>query len=288
MNIGYIGLGLMGIPCAGHLMQAGHKLHIWARTPDKVKSLLDHGAVMCSSPADMAGKVEMLFTNLTDTPDVREVLLGNNGIIYGAKPGMVVLDMSTISATATREMAKELKARGVDFVDAPVSGGTVGAQNASLTIMVGADEAVFEKVKPVLACMGKTVTRIGDIGAGQVAKSCNQMIITVTLMGVSEAFNLAEKLGVDPAKVREALMGGFAGSKIMEIHAQRMISNDYTPGFKTNLHIKDMHIAESMARELGLDIPASLMGMDLLEKTAENGYGELDSAAMYKVISNKN
>lgn len=285
MNIGYIGLGLMGGPCAGHLQKAGHTLHIWARNRAKVKSYEDAGMLWCGSPAELAARVDLLFTNLTDTPDVEEVLLGKNGVIEGARPGLIVADMSTISATATRQMAAKLQEKGVFMADAPVSGGTLGAQNATLTIMVGADEAVFDKIKPILECMGSKVTRIGGVGAGQAAKSCNQIIVTVTLMAVSEAFKLAESLDVDRAKVREALLGGFAQSKILELHGQRMLDDNYAPGFKTSLHVKDMGIVEKVAEELGITLAASSMGLELLQKTVTNGYGELDSSAVYKIIS---
>lgn len=285
MNIGYIGLGLMGGPCARHLQKAGHKMHIWARKRDKVTVFEDEGMAWCASPAELAAKAEVLFTNLTDTPDVEEVLLGKGGVIEGARPGLIVADMSTISATATRRMAARLKEKGADMADAPVSGGTQGAQNASLSFMVGADEAVFQKIKPLLEVMGSRITRIGDVGAGQAAKSCNQIIVTVTLMAVSEAFKLAQSLGVDRARVREALLGGFAQSKILDLHGQRMLDDDYAPGFKTSLHLKDMNIVEKLAGELGIELPASEMGLEILQRTVKDGFGNLDSSAMYKIIS---
>jgi 2-hydroxy-3-oxopropionate reductase len=288
MKIAYIGLGLMGGPCATHLQKAGHTLYIWGRSREKLTAYEDAGMIWCESPAKAAENAEILFTNLTDTPDVEAVLLGKNGVAEGAHPGLIAVDMSTISATATRNMAAKLKEKGVSLVDAPVSGGTQGAQNGTLTIMVGADEDVFEKVKPVLNCMGSKVTRIGDSGAGQVAKSCNQIVVTVTLMAVSEAFKMADSLGVDKARVREALLGGFAASKIMELHGQRMLSEDYAPGFKANLHFKDMNIVAKVAKELGISLPASSIGVDILEKTIESGHGELDSSAMYKIISKNN
>lgn len=288
MNIGYIGLGLMGGPCAGHLQKAGHKLYIWARTRSKVKAFEDAGMIWRDSPAEVAAEVDILLTNLSDTPDVREVLLGEKGVIEGAKPGLTVVDMSTISATATREMAAALKAKGADLADAPVSGGTQGARDASLTIMVGAAPEVFEKIKPVLASLGSKITRIGEVGAGQAAKACNQIIVTVTLLAVSEAFKLADSLGVDKAKVREALLGGFAASRILELHGQRMIDDDYAPGFKTSLHVKDMNMVEGVARDLGISLPASSGGLELLRETAAEGYAELDSSAVYKIISRKN
>lgn len=288
MNIGYIGLGLMGGPCAGHLQKAGHKLYIWARTRSKVKAFEDAGMIWRDSPAEVAAEVDILLTNLSDTPDVREVLLGEKGVIEGAKPGLTVVDMSTISATATREMAAALKVKGADLADAPVSGGTQGARDASLTIMVGAAPEVFEKIKPVLASLGSKITRIGEVGAGQAAKACNQIIVTVTLLAVSEAFKLADSLGVDKAKVREALLGGFAASRILELHGQRMIDDDYAPGFKTSLHVKDMNMVEGVARDLGISLPASSGGLELLRETAAEGYAELDSSAVYKIISRKN
>ncbi len=287
MNIGYIGLGLMGAPCARHLINAGHSLFIWARRREAAQDLLNSGAQWCNSPAHVAERVETLFTNLTDTPDVQEVLLGANGVIEGGRSGLTVVDMSTISATASREMAVRLKARGIDFADAPVSGGTAGAQNATLTIMVGADAAVFEKVKPLLAVMGSKITHIGGIGAGQVAKSCNQIIVTVNLLAVSEAFKLADSLGVAPAKVREALLGGFANSKILDMHGKRMLDGDYAPGFKTSLHVKDMQMVCAMAEELGMILPGSMIGLELLKETAKAGYGEQDSSAMFEVFNNK-
>lgn len=284
MNIGYIGLGLMGKPCARHLMKAGHTVYIWARNPRKVQDLISEGAVWCDTPAQVAAKVETLFTNLSDTPDVRAVLLGAGGVIEGGKSGLIVADMSTISAIATREMGKELAAKGIILVDAPVSGGTKGAEEATLTVMVGAEPEVFEKVKPLLSIMGGKVTRIGELGAGQVAKSCNQIMFTSTLMGVSEAFRLARTLGVDIKMVREALMGGFARSTVLELHGQRIIDQNFAPGFKIDLHRKDMGIVEDLARDLGLGMPVSALALQRLIDAQEEGDGELDSAAISKVI----
>jgi 2-hydroxy-3-oxopropionate reductase len=285
MQIGYIGLGLMGAPCAGHLLKAGHTVHIWARRREKVLPLLERGMLWHDSPAEVAASVEVLFTNLTDTPDVRAVLLGENGVVEGGKHGLIVADMSTVSATASREFAARLKERGIDFADTPVSGGTAGAQAATLTIMAGADEAVFEKLRPLLSVMGSKVTRIGGVGSGQVAKSCNQIVITVSLLAVSEAFKFCERLEVDPAKVREALLGGFAGSKILEMHALRMLENNYAPGFKTRLHVKDMNIVNGLAEELNIRLPASALGLDALRDALRAGYGEEDSSAVFKVIN---
>lgn len=284
MKIGYIGLGLMGRPTALHLLEAGHTLHIWARDKNKVQDLLARGMVWADSPAELAAGVDILFTNLTDTPDVEQVLLGENGVADGGKPGLVVVDMSTISAIATRTMAERLSGKGIVLVDAPVSGGTAGAQNATLTIMVGAEPEVFEKIEPVLSVLGSKVTRMGGTGSGQAAKSCNQIIVTVTLMAVSEAFELAKALGVDPAVVREALLGGFAQSRILELHGQRMINGDYEPGFKTGLHLKDMKIVAGLAQELELNLAASKTGIEALEEAMKAGYADLDSSVIYKIL----
>ncbi len=287
MNIGYIGLGLMGRPCALNLIKGGHTLFVWARRPEATAEVAAKGATVCASIAEVAEKSDIVFLNVTNTNDVREVIFGANGITAGGKKGLTVIDMSTISATATRDMAKELASLGMELVDAPVSGGTIGAENGTLTIMVGATEATFARIRPVLELMGKSVTRIGDCGAGQVAKSCNQIVITGAIAAVAEAVSFARANGVDPVPVREALMGGFAGSKILEIHGKRMIDDTFAPGFKTVLHLKDIGIVEEIAKELKLDMPVTDIGFGLLQKTVEAGYGELDSAVMCKVVGKK-
>ncbi len=287
MKIGYIGLGLMGKPCTLNLIKAGHSLYVWARRPEATKELVEKGAVACATIAEVAAQVDVLFLNVTNSSDVEAILFADNGVVKGGKKGLIVVDMSTISAIATRNMARRLETHGIELVDAPVSGGTIGAINGTLTIMVGASEATFERVKPLLLHMGKTVTRIGDTGAGQVAKSCNQIAITGTIMAVAEAIHFARAAGVDPAPIREALLGGFAGSKILEIHGNRMITDDYAPGFKTILHTKDMGIVHDIAEELGLNMPVSETGLNMLKETVKAGYGELDSSAMYKLGEKK-
>ncbi len=284
MKVGYIGLGLMGNPCGMHLLAAGHSLFVWARRKESAALLVAKGATFCSSAAEVAGKVDILFTNLTDTPDVEAVLLGEKGVREGAKAGLVVVDMSTISATATRRMAETLAESGITLVDAPVSGGTVGAENGTLTIMVGAEPEVFERIRPVLAAMGSSITRIGTVGSGQVAKSCNQIVITGTIVAVAEAIAFAEKNGVDAAPIREALLGGFASSRVLELHGKRMLDNNYTPGFKSVLHRKDIEIVVAIAAELGLALPVTQVGYGLLQKSVEHGYSEEDSAALFKVV----
>lgn len=288
MNIGYIGLGLMGRPCVENLHKAGHTIYIWARSPEKVQDILNSNIILCESPAEVAAKSKVVFTNLTDTCDVQEVIFSENGLAVGGankEDELFIIDMSTISATATRSMAKDLEQKGIVFIDAPVSGGTQGAKDATLTVMVGASASNFEKVKPLLELLGSKVTLMGDTGAGQVAKSCNQIVITVGIMAVAEAFKLAEKLDVDPAKVREALLGGFAGSKILELHGLRMLEDNYAPGFKTGLHMKDMNIVAKMSAELGCTLPASMLGLEKLKETVEQGFSEVDSSAMYEVIT---
>jgi 2-hydroxy-3-oxopropionate reductase len=283
MNIGYIGLGLMGKPCAFNLMKAGHSLFVWARRPESAKEVLEKGATWCSSIAETAAKCEILFLNVTKTEDVESILFGREGVTDSNNKGLTVVDMSTISATAARVMAKRLEAHGMELVDAPVSGGTAGAINGTLTIMVGAKQKTFDTIKPVLESMGKTITRIGDSGAGQIAKSCNQIVITGAIAAVAEAFRFAEAAQVDISLVRQALLGGLAGSRVLEVHANRMIENSYPPGFKTVLHLKDMGIVETIAEELHLHMPVTQIGYELLQKTVDAGYGEEDSAAVYKI-----
>jgi len=285
MNIGYIGLGLMGKSCALNLMKAGHSLFVWARRPESAKEVLEKGASWCSSIAETAAKCEILFLNVTNTEDVESILFGINGVADSNNKGLTVVDMSTISATATRAMAKRLESHGMELVDAPVSGGTAGAANGTLTIMVGSRQETFDRIKPILESMGKTITHIGSSGAGQIAKSCNQIIITGTIAAVAEAFRFAEAADVDTSLVRQALLGGLAGSKILEIHANRMIEDSYAPGFKAVLHLKDMGIVEKIAEEFHLHMPVSQIGYGLLQKTVDAGYGEEDSAAMYKITS---
>ena len=215
---------------------------------------------------------------------MEQVIFGEGGIIHGAKPGSVVIDMSTISPVATKTMAERLAAKGIDMIDAPVSGGEAGAVNGTLTIMCGGKQAVFDKVKPILECMGKTITLVGESGAGQVAKACNQIVVGVSIEAVSEAMALARRMGVDPGKVRAALMGGFAGSKIMEIHGQRMLDYDFKPGFKTKLHQKDMKIVMETASAVGLKLPGAALFAQHLNALMGSGDGELDSSAVLKVI----
>jgi 2-hydroxy-3-oxopropionate reductase len=282
-KVGFIGLGIMGRPMALNLKKAGNELYVHARRAESMEPLTIAGAIPCASPAEVARQTDIIFTMVSDTPDVEQVILGANGVIEGVRPGSVVVDMSTISASAARSMAERLRARDAEMVDAPVSGGDVGAVEGTLSIMAGGDEAAFTRVKPLLDVMGANVSRIGGSGAGQVCKSCNQVLVGLTIAGVGEAMLLARASGVDPAKVRAALLGGFANSKVLEVHGQRMIDDNFEPGFKARLHQKDMRIVMEAAHELGLALPGAAMITQYLNGLMGRGLGELDSAAIYRV-----
>lgn len=284
MKLGFVGLGIMGRPMAFNLRKAGHILWVYGRRAETMKPLADTGATACSSPKAVAANADIVFICVSDTPDVEQVILGKDGLIHGVRPGSVVVDMSTISPAATRTFASELKKRGADMLDAPVSGGEAGAINATLSIMVGGQPDVFARVKPYFEVMGKNIVHIGDHGAGQVAKACNQIVAAVTIEAVAEALTFARRSGVDPAKVRAALLGGFAGSKILEAHGQRMLDHDFKPGFKVKLHQKDLKIVVDDARRLGLVLPGAALAAQHLNALVDAGDGELDSAAMVKVV----
>ena len=284
MNIAFIGMGIMGRPMAINLRKAGHSVFVHGRRAETMVQPIEAGCTGCVSPAEAAAQADIIIVMVSDTPDVEQVLFCDNGVAAGARQGSVVVHMSTISPTATRTFAEKLQARGIEMLDAPVSGGDVGAINATLSIMVGGKPEVFERVKPVFEAMGKNIVRVGDHGAGQVAKACNQIVVAVTIEGVAEALVFARKNGVDPAKVRDALMGGFAGSRILEVHGKRMLDNDYTPGFKTKLHQKDINIVMQTAKELGLALPGAALVMQHLNALMGTGSGELDSAAVMKII----
>jgi 2-hydroxy-3-oxopropionate reductase len=284
MNIGFIGPGIMGGPMALNMMKGGHKLWIYARRPEAMKSLEAAGATGCSSPAEVARHADVIFLIVSDTPDVESVIFGENGIAKGARSGSVVVDMSTISPTATKVFAERLEKQKVDMLDAPVSGGEAGAINGTLSIMVGGKAGVFERVKPLFELMGKNIVRVGENGAGQVAKACNQIVVAVTIEAVAEALTFAQRNGADATKVREALMGGFAGSKVMEVHGKRMLDNDFKPGFKVGLHQKDMRIVMETAHQLGVALPAAALVTQHLNALMGTGDKELDSAAVVKVV----
>ena len=284
MKLGFIGLGIMGRPMALNLRRAGHALWVYGRRAETMQPLAEAGATACRSPQEVAANADVIFIVVSDTPDVEQVILGEQGVIHGAHAGAAVVDMSTISPAATRVFADKLGQRGVEMLDAPVSGGEVGATNATLSIMVGGQEKTFQRVKPLFELMGKNIVHVGDHGAGQVAKACNQIVVAVTIQGVSEALTFARKNGVDAAKVREALMGGFAGSKILEVHGQRMLDNDFKPGFKVKLHQKDLRIVLEDAHQLGIGLPGAALVAQHLNALMGSGEGELDSAAIVKVV----
>ncbi len=284
INVGFIGPGIMGCPMAINLIKSGHPLHAFARRAEALQRLTAAGATGCASPAEVAAHADIIFTIVSDTPDVEAVLFGEHGVVHGARPGSVVVDMSTISPTATKTFAARLATHGIEMLDAPVSGGESGAINATLSIMVGGKPEVFERVKPLFECMGKNIIHVGDNGAGQVAKACNQIVVAVTIEAVAEALTFARRNGADPAKVREALMGGFAGSKIMEVHGQRILDNDFKPGFKVGLHQKDMRIVMETAHQLGVALPAAALVTQHLNALMGSGDADLDSAAVVKVL----
>ena len=283
-KIGYIGLGVMGRPAALNLIRAGYSVAVWARRAESCKPLAIEGAKTFDSPKALAQNCDIVVTNVSDSPDVEAVVLGENGVAAGIASGGLVIDMSTISPSSARRVAAGLAARGADFLDAPVSGGEKGAIDGTLTFMVGGKQEAFDRARPVMAAMGKTVTRIGESGAGQVAKACNQIIIGAAIGAVAEAFRLARANDADPAKIREALLGGFAASKVLETHAMRMLTGDYAPGFKARLHLKDMNIALDNARENAVPLASAELFHRRLRELVEAGDGELDSAAAAKRV----
>jgi 2-hydroxy-3-oxopropionate reductase len=284
IKVGFIGPGIMGRPMALNLMKGGHKLWVYARRPEAMQALVAAGATACASAAEVAKHADVIFTMVSDTPDVESVIFGETGVAKHARSGSVIVDMSTISPTATKVFAERLAKQNIEMLDAPVSGGETGAINGTLSIMVGGKTQVFERVKPLFECMGKNIVHIGDNGAGQVAKACNQIVVAVTIEAVAEALTFARKNGADPAKVREALMGGFAGSKIMEVHGKRMLDNDFRPGFKVGLHQKDMRIVMETAHQLGVALPGAALVTQHLNALMGTGGTDLDSAAVVKVI----
>ncbi len=284
MKVGFIGLGIMGRPMVLNLLKAGHAVRVWARREASLPPVLAAGAERGGSPAEVAGAVEVLISMVADAPDVREVMLGERGVAEGAHAGLIAVDMSTILPDAARTIATAMQARGVDFLDAPVSGGEAGAIAATLTIMVGGSAAAFAQAKPVFGCLGKTVVHVGESGAGQVAKAANQILTGVGVLAVAEALNFARANGVDPARVREALLGGSARSSILENHGQRMLARNFKPGFKAWMHQKDVNIVLRIAHELGLCLPATAVTAQMFNALVGAGLGEEDSIAVLKLL----
>ena len=283
-KIGFIGLGLMGRPMARNLKRAGATMIVHNRSQAPMDELAAEGRDTASTPADAANPAEIIITMLTDTPAVQAVFAGANGILDGIRPGDLVIDMSTTKAPVTRELAARLVALGANFIDAPVSGGTIGAEQGSLIIMAGGDEAAIKRAMPIFDVLGSRTTHVGNVGAGQVAKAANQVIVGLTIGAVAEALALARRAGVDPGKVRDALAGGFADSRILEVHGLRMVENKFTPGARATVQRKDMNQALELAAELGIELPATALGRDLYDKLIDAGHGELDHAALIKVI----
>ena len=285
LKLGFVGLGIMGTPMALNLIKGGHVLFV--NTRSKVpQELVDAGATVCTTPTGVAERADIIFTMVPDTPDVEKVLFGENGIAQGLKGSKdkVVVDMSSIDPMATKEYAKKINEIGAEYLDAPVSGGEVGAKAASLTIMVGGSEATFERVKPLFELMGKNITLIGGNGAGQTCKVANQIIVALNIAAVSEALVFASKAGADPAKVRQALMGGFASSRILEVHGERMVKRTFNPGFRIALHQKDLNLALQSAKTLKMALPQTANAAQLMQACAALGHDQADHSALVKAI----
>jgi len=283
LKIGFIGLGVMGAPMAGHLLAAGHQLFVQTRS--KVPAALaDAGATVCSNARGVAERADVVFLMLPDTPDVEQVLFGEYGVASGLARGKAVVDCSSIDPIATRAFAQRIAGLGCDYLDAPVSGGEVGAKAASLSIMVGGSEQGFERVRPLLALMGKNITHVGAVGDGQVCKVANQIVVGLNIAAVAEALVFAAKAGADPARVRQALMGGFASSRVLEVHGERMIKRTFAPGFRIALHQKDLNLALQGARSLGMALPQTAIAAQLMQTCAALGLSQSDHSALVRAL----
>ena len=283
MNVGFIGLGIMGTPMAANLVTAGHSLQVFDLKPVP-SSLTERGVGGCGSGREVAERTDVIVTMVPDTPHVEAALFGKSGVAEGLSPGKIVVDMSSISPIATKGFAKRINALGCDYLDAPVSGGEVGAKNATLSIMVGGPETTFNRVKPLLQSMGKNITLVGNNGDGQTAKVANQIIVALNIEAVAEALLFAARAGADPARVRQALMGGFASSKILELHGERMVKRTFEPGFRIELHQKDLNLALSNAREMGLALPNTATAQELFNSCAAHGGAAWDHSAMVRAL----
>jgi 2-hydroxy-3-oxopropionate reductase len=283
-RIGFIGLGIMGAPMAQNLQSGGHALFVYKRSGALPDALAQGGATACASPAEVARQADVIITMLPDTPDVEAVLFGADGVAEGLSRGKTVIDMSSISPLETQAFAKRINALGCDYLDAPVSGGEVGAKAATLTIMVGGDEAVFERAKPLFEQMGKNVSLIGANGAGQTCKVANQIIVALNIEAVAEALLFAARSGADPERVRRALMGGFAASRILEVHGERMTKRTFDPGFRIELHQKDLNLALDGARKLGIALPHTAGAQQLFSVCAAHGGRGWDHSAMIRAL----
>jgi len=283
-KIGFIGTGIMGRHMARHLQAGGHELYLYRHRSELPEEMLAAGAIACDTRREVAERADVLITMVPDTPDVADVLFGKQGLAEGLSPGKLVIDMSSISPIDTKTFAARIAALGCDFLDAPVSGGEVGAKAASLTIMVGGSRPAFDRALPLFELMGKNITLVGENGAGQTCKVANQIIVALTIEAVGEALLFASKAGVDPARVREALMGGFAGSKILEVHGERMLKRTFAPGFRISLHQKDLGLALSGARALGISLPNTANTQELFNSCAAHAWSDLDHSAMIRAL----
>jgi 2-hydroxy-3-oxopropionate reductase len=282
-EVGFIGLGIMGAPMAGHLKNAGHTLHAFARSRPRAE-LVAQGFDVCGNARDVAARSEIIIMMVSDTPDVEQVLFGNDGVAEGLKRDSLVIDMSSISPVATKQFAARIAALGCEYVDAPVSGGDIGAKAATLTIMAGGTVSAFTRARPLFEKMGKTITHVGEVGAGQTAKVANQIIVALTIEAVAEALLFASKAGADPEKVRQALMGGYASSRVLEVHGERMIKRRFDPGFKLDLHSKDLNIALDGARQLQLSLPHTASCAQLMHAARAAGLGQRDNSSLVQVL----
>jgi len=283
MRVGFIGLGIMGRPMAGRLAAGGHELAVFARR-EVPAELREQGVAACASSREVAARAEAIITMLPDTPQVEEVLFGANGVAEGLTPGKVVIDMSSISPIATKDLAARINALGCQYLDAPVSGGEVGARNGTLSIMVGGPPEIFDRIRPLFELMGKNITLVGGNGDGQTAKVANQIIVALNIEAVAEALLFAAKAGADPAKVRQALMGGFANSRILEVHGERMIRRTFDPGFRIELHQKDLNLALAGARALGISLPNTATAQELFNACSAHGGAKWDHSAMVRAL----
>lgn len=284
MRIGFIGLGTMGAPMARHVLKGGNRVTVWARRSASLAPLVNAGAAAGDSPADVAAQSDVVVTMVTDTKAVEEVALGERGIARGARAGSIVIDHSTIDPDGARRIAGELQTRGIEMLDAPVSGGSIAAEAGTLVTMVGGSKAALDRVTPIVSCYAKSIVHIGPSGAGQVAKACNQICVVVNMLGAAEAMLLAERAGVDPSVVKDALMAGFAASRMLELQAPKMIAREFAGKVESRLHHKDIHIALDMARALGINLPASAAAADLLDTLQQRGGARQDSAAIISVL----
>lgn len=281
MKVGFIGLGVMGRPMALHLAAAGHELHVWARRPDSAAGL---PAIVCATPAELGRQCAVVFTVVTSSADVESVALGRDGLIEGMAAGSVLVDCSTIAPDVARRIAGQLVAKAIDMLDAPVSGGVQGAIDATLAIMAGGEAAVLEKVRPLLDCLGQRIVHVGPNGAGQVAKACNQMIMVAAIQAVAEAMRLAGAAGVDCGKVRQALAGGSAGSRVLEVMGERMVRRDFAAGIEARLHHKDYGLLLQAARESGVPLPLTAVVGQQLNALMAQGWGRDDTASLLRVL----